>query len=172
MRIASIDKYSNSPKKLLGLQEDPEVKIDRVVKTFTQDFYSHMHMINRNEALEFLGGRVVATTDQLAIELDALLRQYQDAFKFSEPFFLAAHMEDDFSKEVRFVGGVLESVERSYLFTTEAVVTQRPALPENVQVQVPPGQPLPLVPGLPRDFDVQIKRQSWVHNEEPRGVTT
>lgn len=158
--------------KLLELQEDPNLEIDRAVKAFTQDFYSHMHMINRDEAKEFLGERVVSADDELTSALDMLLRQYQEAFNFSEPFFLAALMADDLSKEVRFVGGVLESSERSYLFATEAVITQRSSLPENVQIQLPPGQPVPLVPGLPREFDVQVKRQTWVHNDEPKGVTT
>ena len=158
--------------KLLELQDDPDLKIDRAVKAFTQDFYSHMHMINRDEAAEFLKNRVVATNDELTAALDKLLRQYQAAFKFSEPFFLAALMGDELSKEVRFVGGVLESTDRSYLFATEAAITQRSSLPDNVQIQLPIGQPAPLVPGLPREFDVQVKRQTWVHNDEPKGVTT
>lgn len=158
--------------KLLRLQDKPKVDINRAVKAFTQDFYSHMHMINRREAAEFLGERAVATTDELADALDDLLRQYKRAFKFAEPFFLAAHMGDELSKQVRFVGGVLESNDRSYLYTTEAVITQRSALPQNVQIQVPSGQPLPLVPGLPREFDVQVTRQTWVHNQKPKGVTT
>ena len=158
--------------KLLGLHDDPRLDVDRAVKAFTQDFHSHMHMINRHEATEFLGERVVATTDELANALDVLLRQYKSAFKFAEPFFLAAHMGDELSKQVRFVGGVLESNDRSYLYTTEAVITQRSALPQNVQIQVPSGQPLPLVPGLPREFDVQVRKQTWVHNEKPKGVTT
>ena len=158
--------------KLLELYDDPAVEVDRAVKAFTQDFYSHMHMINRQEASEFLGDRVVDTTHELAIALDALLREYQGTFKFSERFFLAANMGDEQSQEVRFVGGVLESTARSYLYATEAIITQRSALPDNVQVQVPPGQPLPLIPGVAREFDVQITRQSWVHNDEPQGVTT
>lgn len=158
--------------KLLKLQDSSELEIDRAVQAFTQDFYSHMHMINRNEASEFLGGRAAAASDKLTAVLDDLLRQYQDAFKFSEPFFLAAHMGDEYSKEVRFVGGVLESTKRSYLYSTEAVISQRSALPENVQIQLPSGQPVPLVAGLPREFDVQVTRQTWVHNEAPKGVTT
>ena len=158
--------------KLLGLQNDPAVEIDRAVKALTQDFYSHMHMINRHEAAEFLGERVTATTDELALALDGLLRDYQESFKFAEPFFLAGLMGDELSKDVRFVGGVLESGERSYLYTTEAVITQRSKFPQNVQVQASPGQPLPLVPGLAREFDVQVTRQAWVHNDEPKGVTT
>ena len=129
-------------------------------------------MISRDEAAEFLNNRVVATDEEFTAALDKLLRQYQAAFKFSEPFFLAAHMGDELSKEVRFVGGVLESVDRSYLFATEATITQRSSLPENVQIQLPLGQPPPLVPGLPREFDVQVKRQTWIHNDEPKGVTT
>ena len=158
--------------KLLGLQDDPAIEIERAIKALTQDFYSHMHMINRHEASEFLGKRVTETSEELAVALDGLLREYQESFKFTEPFFLATHMGDELSKEVRFVGGVLESGVRSYLYTTEAVITQRSKVPQNVQVQAPPGQPLPLVPGLTREFDVQVTRQAWVHNEDPKGVTT
>lgn len=157
--------------KLLRLQNDSSVDVERAIRAFTQDFYSHMHMINRDEALEFLGERIVAMPDNLAVEMDSLLRQYQESFKFPEPFFLAAHMGDDALKEVRFVGGVVESSKRSYLFVTEAAIRQYCDPPSNVNVQLAQNQQLPLIPGLPRRFDVQIKRQSWVHNERPKGVT-
>ena len=157
---------------ILGLQEDIEVDVDRTVKALTQEFYSHMHMINRDEASTFLGERVVGMEEELATQADALLRQYQETFKFSEPFFLAAHMKDELSKDVRFVGGVLESTERSYLFITEAVITQRSEIPNNVTIQLAQDQKLPLIPGLPRSYDIQVTRQSWMHNEKPQGVTT
>ena len=159
-------------KNLLGLQKDIEVDVERAVRALTQEFYSHMHMITRDEASKFLGERVVAMEEQLASQVDALLRQYQETFKFSEPFFLAAHMGDESSKDVRFVGGVLESTERSYLFVTEAEITQRSEIPNNVNIQLSENQKLPLIPGLPRSFDIQVKRRAWVHNDQPQGVTT
>lgn len=157
---------------LLSLQEDAEVDVDRAVRALTQEFYSHMHMINRAEASKFLGDRVVGMEEELATQVDELLRQYQETFKFSEPFFLAAHMGDELAKDVRFVGGVLESTERSYLFVTEAMITQRSEIPNNVNIQLSQDQQLPLIPGLPRSFDIQVKRHSWMHNEKPQGVTT
>ena len=159
-------------KNLLELQEDITVDVDRAVRALTKEFYSHMHMINRNEASKFLGERVVGMEEELAMQMDALLRQYQETFKFSEPFFLAAYMGDELSKDIPFIGGVVESTERSYLFVTEGVITQRPEIPNNVNIQLSQDQQLPLIPGLPRGFDIHVKRRSWVHNERPQGVTT
>jgi len=40
-----------------------------------------------------------------------------------------------------------------------------------VQVQLPPGQPMPLIPGLPRQYNVQVTSQGWMRNKEPKGIT-
>ncbi len=78
---------------------------------------------------------------------------------------------DDSERPFRFAGALLESATRSYLFETAGVVRQAAKPPANVQIQVPVGQPIPLVPGMPRETQVEVKSQGWVHNKEPQGVT-
>lgn len=158
--------------RLLQLSSIKGRDLDRVVAALTTDFYSHLHMINRQEARDILGdAHVEFTTDKLASLLDELLRGYEEDFKLRRPFFLNAHLGDDREKEVRFIGGAVESKVWSYLFETKANVRQNSALPANVQVQLPAGQPMPLIPGLPREYHVEVISQCWMRNTEPRGVT-
>jgi hypothetical protein len=107
----------------------------------------------------------------LAMSMDTLLRAYEDDFKLRQPFFLNAHLGNDPEKEARFIGGSVESRTWSYLFETNAKLRQHSAVPANVQVQLPAGQPMPLIPGLPRQYQVEVTSQSWIHNTDPRGIT-
>jgi hypothetical protein len=137
-------------RKLLELHPINGRDLKSVIEALTTQFYSHLHMINRHEAREILGeGHVGFASDTLARLLDELLRTYEDDFNLRRPFFLNAHMGDERDKTPRFVGGAVESMVWSYLFEVNARIRQHSALPPNVQVQVPAGQPMPLIPGLP-----------------------
>jgi hypothetical protein len=142
-----------------------------VVDALTTKFYSHVHMINRHEALEILGNQVVFAPPELAEALDELLRAYEDTFELRKPFVLSGFLGDDAEKQAQFVGAVIESRHRSYLFRTNVRVSQHTKLPPNVQVQLPPGQRMPLLPGLPREFNIEPTSQAWLHNLHPTGVT-
>lgn len=144
----------------------------KVVTKFTTEFYSHLHMISRHEALAILGDDQVEMADSdLAAALDDLLRAYEDDFHLRRPFILPAFIVDDLEKDVRFIGGAVESFQWSYLFETRAKVRQFSKLPANVQVQVPVGQPMPLIPGLPREYQIDVLSEAWIHNKEPQGIT-
>jgi hypothetical protein len=142
--------------------EDPE----RIVRDLTTAMWSHLHMINRHEAKRILGDRVQLADKPLAEALDGLLRAYEDDFQLRKALFLSEHLKDEPMREERFVGGVLESVAQSYLFRTWIVARQQSALPQNIQVQLPVGQPMPLVAGLPREYSVDVQEQGWVRNKE------
>jgi hypothetical protein len=157
---------------LLGLRSPgAENKFDNVVKSLTSRFYSHLHMINRHEAKEILGERVVFAPDKVALALDDLLRSYEMSFDLRHPFLLFSHMGNKAEDDVRFVGGVVESKSWSYLNELSGHVRIHSRLPPNVQIQIPPGQPMPLVPGLPKESELEIVRQGWYFNKEPKGVT-
>ena len=146
--------------------------LEAIIESLTTRFYSHLHMVNRHEAREILGDQHIEFADQqLATLLDSLLRNYEDDFGLRKPFFLAADLKEQAVKEARFIGGAIESKSWSYLFETCAALRQQSALPPNVQVQLPPGQPMPLIPGLPRTYSVEVMGQGWVHNKEPKGIT-
>ena len=144
----------------------------KVVEELATRFYSHLHMISRDEALEILGPEQVkfASTD-LAAGLDELLRAYEDQFQLRRAFFLGEYMADEPERTARFIGGAVESRQLSYLYETKAKISQSSKLPPNVQLQLPAGQRRPLIPGLPREYSFELTAQGWIHNKEPKGVT-
>ncbi|MDO8689519.1 MAG: hypothetical protein Q7R39_05835 [Dehalococcoidia bacterium] len=158
--------------KLLGFHPVPGRNVENIIESLATRFYSHLHMINRHEALEILGPENVGfASDQLAALLDDLLREYENDFNLRKEFHLNAHLGNEFEKKERFIGGAIESKAWAYLFETWAMLRQHSSIPPNVQVQLPPGQPMPLIPGLPREYEVEVLSQQWTHNIEPLGVT-
>jgi hypothetical protein len=146
--------------------------IEKAIESMTSRFYSHLHMINRDEAREILGNQQVEFADQdLARLLDDLIRSYEDDFELRKPFFLGARLGDLPTMEARFIGAAIDSKAWSYLFETRAKIWQHSAIPPNVQVQLPPGQAMPLIAGLPRQYNVEVTSQGWMRNREPKGVT-
>lgn len=147
-------------------------KLDGMIKRLTTSYYSHHHMISRREARDILGeDHVGFADDDFAEALDCLLRQYEDDFGLRQPFILSAFIEDDAEKEARFIGGCVESDAWGYLFETQTKFQQFAAPPQGINIQVPGGQPIPLIPGIPRRYEWKIMNRRWVHNKEPKGVT-
>ena len=157
---------------LLNLHPVDGEDVQNIVKALTTQFFSHLHMINRHEAKEILGDRVEFASGELSDALDDVLRAYEDQFDLRRKFYLGTLLDDgDAELPFRFIGALLESVMRSYLFETTGIARQVAKPPANVQIQVPAGQPIPLVPGMPRETQVEVKSQGWVHNKRPQGVT-
>lgn len=156
---------------LLNLHPVEGEDVQKIVKALTTQFFSHLHMINRHEAKDILGDRVEFAAGELSDALDDVLRAYEEQFALRRKFYLRNLLDSDAEKPFRFVGALLESVVRSYLFETTGIVRQVAKPPANVQVQVPVGQPIPLVPGMPRETQVEVESQGWMHNKQPQGVT-
>jgi hypothetical protein len=177
LALGNVDRVQRQVKQLAGKLLDLHPVEGRstaeVITALTTKFWSHLHVVNRHEAQEILGAKQVEfASDELAGALDTLLRGYEDTFELRRPFFLTSFMGEEPSKEGRFIGGALESTFWSYLHETSARIRQSSVLPPAVQVQLPPGQPMPLVPGLPRTYSVEVRSRGWVHNSEPRGFDT
>lgn len=165
---------SRLAKKLMAFHALPGRNLEGIVKKLTIETYSHLHMIGREEAKEILGAQIVRKAGvRLEARLDLLLRAYEDDFDLREPLFGSRFMgSKDTEREFRFIGGALESRHWGYLHETKGKMTQHSVLPKQVQVQLPPGQPMPLVPGLPKEIQVDIDEQRWHRNTKPEGVTT
>jgi len=161
-------------KMLLGHHhKSDDEALKHIIDSFTKGYYSHHHMINRNEAQAILGADHIEFAGiELAAAMDGLLRHYEDDFALRRPFYLGRFMADDQEKSARFIGGVVESAKWSYLNEVELKIRQYLAPPSGVQVQVPPGTAAPLVPGLPRKYEWQVMEQGWRRNAAPKGVTT
>jgi hypothetical protein len=156
---------------LLRLHGQDAAANKKAVEKLTSEFYSHLHMVNRNEALEILGSRVQFADDALAHAMDALLHCYETQFNLRTTFSIADFMGDDDQKDVRFAAGAIESTARSYLLVTTGRIGQHSKLGAGVQVQLAPSQKMPLIKGLPREYDIEVGPHGWVHNFEPKGLT-
>jgi hypothetical protein len=75
------------------------------------------------------------------------------------------------AREARIIGGAIESRTWSYLHETKINLSRFSIIPPHIQVQIPPGEPVPLVPGLPKDYGMTINSMAWVINRDPQGVT-
>lgn len=146
--------------------------VGKAVRGLTVETYSHQHMIGRIEAIRILGEEHVETASgELESALDALLRKYEDDFGLRSPMFGARLMGPEKQEmDFRFVGGVLESKHWGYVFETKGKLSQHSQLPQGVSIQVPPGQRMPLVPGLPRKVNVEMHEQRWHRNIEKEGI--
>jgi len=152
---------------LLKLHLDPEdATIKRIVEALTKEFYSHVHAISRQEASTLMGEWVRFPTEEESIIIWEIFDAYADFFQLNEKYILAEEMGDEPVKEINVLGGAIESTVKSHLYTTPIKVGQRPNLPPNVQVQVPPGQPIPLGPWPSRLYDFGIFGGCWRENEE------
>lgn len=154
-------------KKHYGCDEDVKSKINHL----TTKFYSHHHMINRLEAQEILGADHVSfAKDELGEKLDKLLKLYEDNFALRKPFMASRFMGDDTQKDARLIGGCVESREWGYLYETKFKIRQSSEVPSNIQIQLQPGQTMPIVDGLPRKMDFDLQSRCWVRNSKPIGV--
>lgn len=160
--------------KLLSFHPIEGRDIQKTIEKLTVEPYSHLHMFNRVEAAEILGkDHIINANEKLEIALDALLRQYEDDFSLRSPLFISRLMDETTTKmDFRFIGGVVESCNWGYIFETTGKIIQFSKLPNNVSVQLPPGQVMPLIPGLPREYRIEICEQRWHHNIEKKGITT
>ncbi|MGO8813248.1 MAG: SDH family Clp fold serine proteinase [Terriglobia bacterium] len=159
-------------KNLLKMHSSQDQDLDATIKALTTRFYSHLHMINRVEAQDILtDNKVQFANERLTKALDDLLRKYEDDFELRKPFFMNAHLGKDPTKPARFIAGAIESSACSYLYETCATLSQQSAIPPNVQVQVPHGQAMPLMPGFPRQYSVDVISRAWIRNKDPKGVT-
>jgi len=155
--------------RLLVLHMDEETnreKIDEIIKALTEKFYSHLHAITRREAIPLLGNWVRPPTSEEGVAIWNLFNSYAETINLKCKFNLPEFMGDEQTRELKVIGAFIESKDISHIYTTELKVMQRPNLPANLQIQVPPGQPLPLAPWVGRTFDYGIKRIGWKLNDE------
>jgi ClpP class serine protease len=149
---------------LLHLNEHDTEALDGIVEGLTKEFWSHIHAISLGEARELMGDWVRAPNEDERAAIAALFASYAETLGLGQRFNLPAHMGDEVLAELHVIGGFLETTGSSYAYTTDLKIMQRPQLPEGVQVQVPPGQQIPLAQFVGRVFDNGIRRMGWLEN--------
>ena len=148
-----------------GAKKRAKSEIDKIVDKLASEFYSHAHAISRQEAKEILGEEeVLFASPELEICLDNILRSYELTFKLREQYILKQELGNNLATDVSYAGGVFESETRSYIFKTKGTWFQVPKLPNGVQLNIPAGSTLPIIPGLPVDYRFDIKFQDWTYN--------
>ncbi len=148
-----------------GAKKRNKSEIDKIIDKLASEFYSHVHAISRHEAKEILGDEEVTfASEELETCLDKILRSYELTFKLREQYILKGELGNNSATDVSYIGGVFESENRSYIFKTKGTWFQVPKFPAGVQINIPAGNTLPVIPGLPVDYRFDIKFQDWTLN--------
>ncbi len=154
--------------RLLALHLDErgdKQRIERIVTALAEKFYSHVHAITRVEAKDLLGDWVRAPTDAERQPINDLFEGYAATLGLRDTFSLPEYMGDQLTRDLTALAAFIESSARSHVYRTTMKMSQRPMLPPNVQVQIPPGQPIPLGPWVTRNFEWGIQNVGWVAND-------
>lgn len=140
-------------------------KIDGIIKSLTEEFYSHVHSINRREASALMGDWVRGPKEEEEPVISALFSQYVNDLELNNKFQTPEYMGDAPERSLDVVGGFLETKEKSFKYETSMKIFQRSNLPPGVQIQIPPGSIMPILPGFSRSFDSSILHMAWMLNE-------
>lgn len=144
-----------------------EETLSKIVTSFTEERYSHNDIFNRKEVEKLLGEDIVHFPNDEDEELiNSLLSDYTDSICMSSPFSPAIELIDSQTKQISVIGSFIESENKSYIFKSEFTLTKRTDIPKNIQVQLPSNQALPLIPGLPEIFHLNLINMSWQLNQE------
>lgn len=154
---------------LLSLGKDHKLddkKTSEIVDTLTEKLYSHTHAIGRKEAQKLMGPDIVKfpSEEEERLMWD-LFEEYARAMNLRQRFNIKEYMGDALRREITVTGAFLESEGMSHVFQCTSAITQRSELPPNFQVQVQVGQPIPLMPGFPTQFGVELIEEVWKLNE-------
>jgi len=157
-------------KRLLKLHhpaEEDEERIDRAVKALTEELYSHTHVINREEASEILGDDMVPVpSDKVEGALWELYQHYAELFDLGRTFNIKEWMGEAEERALEAVGAAIETEAMSHLFKATSMIRRVPEIPKGIQVQVPPGQRIPPIPGLPSGLNIEPISEGWYNNDE------
>ena len=156
--------------KLLALHLDvktDKAMIESAIKLLVEELYSHTHVIGREEALSYLGEKLVHIPSKQEEEaLWEVFESYADLFQLRTTFNVKEWMGSESEKEIDAIGAAIESEYMSHLFRFNSIVRMQPDLPPQFQVQIPAGQPMPQIPGLPKKISIEPQREGWYYNEE------
>lgn len=138
-----------------------------IVNALTQGRYSHTDILNRREAKELIGPGVVkfASAEEQRL-MWLLFESYADALSLWQTYVFQVEMGDKQQADVQAIGAFIETEKTSYVYRAACSITQRSTLPDGFQLQLQPGQLLPLIPGLPRELNVEVSEMGWAKNEE------
>jgi len=157
-------------RKLLELHisgKESKQRIERVVSQLTEELFSHSHLINRSEGLEIFGEDVITVPSEQEEEaIWELYEHYDDLFELKSTFNLKDWLGNEEEKQLETVGAVIETAGMSHVFGAVSNVRKISQIPQGAQIQVPPGQRIPLIPGLPTRVNIEPMSQGWYSNKK------
>ena len=146
-------------RKLLTARKEKldEAKINSIIETLTEKIYSHGHAIGRKEAHE-IGLPIEIPDEKLENLLWSLYLKYEGFLKLTEPIdplvVLTGKEEEHFEK---IPIAIIESENKTHLFTTKADLRRRRQVPPNLQINFNFGLNLP--PGIrPEEIPQQAQQ--------------
>ncbi|MBI4321619.1 MAG: hypothetical protein HY675_24250 [Chloroflexi bacterium] len=144
-----------------------KAEIDTIVNLLTQERFSHTDILNRQEAKKLLGqDRVSFPSDAEQDLMWALYEEYSNALSLNQPFSLSVEMGNRQQAQITVVGAFIETEQISYVYRSVSQVTKRSVLLPGYQLAIQPGQLIPMIPGFPTEFNVDIEDLRWVDNTE------
>jgi len=147
-------------RRLLALHLDEKAnarRIDGIIKTLTTEFYTHLHAINRREAIPILGKWVRMATGGEEPLIWELFDSYAGALELAKKFNLPDYLAGQTVKDLHAVGGVIESTDMSYLYTTDMKVAQV----AGQQIQLQGMAPI----AIGKVYNYELEKQGWVMND-------
>lgn len=151
--------------KLLNLHSDQfsnREHINKIVKILTEELYSHSHQIGVTEAIDLFGDKFIRRpSPQVEQAMWDIFECCAKALKLRSTFNIKEWIGSETQKTLETVGAMLCSEKLDHAFISKLTIRQLPELPPQVQVQIPPGQQMPLIPGLPTKINIEKISEGW-----------
>jgi len=165
----SIEQIRQLAEKLIRLHspEDGKEDVEERIRRLTTAFYTHSHLINRQEAKELglpvedansgLEPKMLAYYEQLIEDLELLS-------KFDPSALLMGEADGDGSpQQIKLERAYIETASTADVFITEGTISMQPQ--QGLPVQVPAGPPQLPLPQLPAVPTLEITAEEWRQTE-------
>lgn len=139
-----------------------DLRVGKIVNALVEEYFSHQHSLYVEDVIEIFGRQIVKKANEKDEKLMLqLFEEYTKVMKINEIFNLREFMGDELEKPIDIDGAYIQSEHSTYVFKTKLKASQRTQLPPNVNIQAPPGSPIPLIPNLPRAINVDLISSQW-----------
>lgn len=145
--------------------------INRIVKVLTEELYSHSHQIGVAEAIDLFGDKFIQRpTGEVEQAMWDIFEWCATVFKLRSTFNIKGWIGAETQKTLEVVGAILFTENLNHAFTSKVIIRQLPELPPQVQIQIPPGQQMPLIPGLPTRINIEPIQEGWYTISEGENI--
>lgn len=143
--------------------------IQKIIKVLTEELSSHSHQIGVTEAIELFGDKFIKRPNsEVEQAMWDVFECCATAFKLRNTFNVKEWIGTETQKTLEIVGAILVSENLNHAFTSKVIIRQLPELPPQVQIQIPPGQQMPLIPGLPTKINIEPIEEGWYTSSEEK----